>query len=135
MAALASSVQATSHSSHLSPPSPSPPSPSFAKLGCSLLSVTRTQGPVLCSSNSTFLSSPLSGAFARPVPRNSHGRLSVVCMSWDGPLSSVKLIVQGKNLQVPFLALLLSETLLSRKGLTVRFQNLTISRIISGFRT
>jgi len=28
------------------------------------------------------------------------GSLSVVSMSWDGPLSSVKLIIQGKNMQV-----------------------------------
>ncbi|KAK4741767.1 hypothetical protein SAY87_025355 [Trapa incisa] len=102
MAAFVSSLQATFHSPHLSPPSAYPyPSPPASGRHSSLLSLSRIQSSGICSTNSTFFSNTLSRAFAPTFPVKSHGGMSsVVCMSWDGPLSSVKLIIQGKNVEL-----------------------------------
>lgn len=61
--------------------------------------------PALCSNKSSFLNNPLTrkiSHFNVVEPRKNHGGggFGVVCMSWDGPLSSVKLILQGKNIEV-----------------------------------
>ncbi|XP_022870785.1 ribosome-binding factor PSRP1, chloroplastic-like, partial [Olea europaea var. sylvestris] len=53
----------------------------------------------LSSQNSSFLSSGFRSHEIVFV-RNSTGKSMGVRMSWDGPLSSVKLIIQGKNLEL-----------------------------------
>ncbi|KAK4759082.1 hypothetical protein SAY87_020383 [Trapa incisa] len=94
------------HSPHLSSPSVSS-SPAAGlpaaglRLHSSLLWLSMTRGSGLCSSNSAFFNNTLSRVFAPTFSVKSRGSLSsVVCMSWVGPLSSVKLIIQGKNLKL-----------------------------------
>ncbi|KAL2921665.1 Ribosome-binding factor PSRP1 chloroplastic [Bienertia sinuspersici] len=54
----------------------------------------------LSSLRSAFTNPSLGVNVAIKTINLSVKKLSVVCMSWDGPLSSVKLIVQGRNLEL-----------------------------------
>lgn len=58
------------------------------------------------SQNSSFLGLGFK-AHDTLVIKNGIKRSFGIKMSWDGPLSSVKLILQGKNLEVPFSTLCL----------------------------
>lgn len=61
----------------------------------------KSSHPLLLSSiHSDFLSRVVSAAVSASEAVGGRWRLTAVCMSWTGPLASVRLIVQGKNLDV-----------------------------------
>lgn len=68
------------------------------------LSSKKLRFPSLLSQESSFLN-PLALVSNVKYVKDSRRRGSSVRMSWDGPLSSVKLIIQGKNLEVFLLPL------------------------------
>ncbi|GLT63815.1 hypothetical protein SLA2020_363490 [Shorea laevis] len=74
---------------------------SSSALSISLFSFSTPQIPPFSSSKSTFFN-PLSKNFRHieSTPRTSFSNSPVIRMSWDGPLASVKLMIQGKNLKV-----------------------------------
>ncbi|XP_007039204.2 PREDICTED: ribosome-binding factor PSRP1, chloroplastic [Theobroma cacao] len=67
----------------------------------SLFTPTKPRIPLLPSYKSSFLN-PIGNSFKdiETEPRKSRVCSLTVRMSWDGPLSSVKLIIQGKNLEL-----------------------------------
>ncbi|KAL5539143.1 hypothetical protein UlMin_043222 [Ulmus minor] len=94
MASLVSSLQAsfTHHPLH--------PSSSSSMATLSIRPSIKPQLNVLSSKASTFFN-PNKISLVRIIPRKKcRGSSLSVSMSWDGPLSSVKLIVQGKNLEI-----------------------------------
>lgn len=90
---LSPSVGTTFHSLHSYPNGYSSPA--------TALSLT------LSSTSSGFLNSAFKKNEVNVPVRNRVAKSFGIRMSWDGPLSSVKLILQGKNLEVTLLTLLL----------------------------
>lgn len=107
MASLVYSLQPTLHQPHVSSSSSSLATVSL--LSSTTFSTKPRKSPTFTFSfyKSSFLKNlkPIS-----QTPRRSHGNGNSIStrMSWDGPLSSVKLITQGKNLEVFTLALFLA---------------------------
>ena len=113
MASLAYSLQPTLHQPHVSSLSSSSSSSSSLATVSLLSSTTFSTKP---RKSPTFTFSFYKSSFLKnlkPIsqtPRRSYGNGNSLStrMSWDGPLSSVKLITQGKNLEVFTLALFLA---------------------------
>ena len=99
MATLAS-FQSTVHNLYLrSLPSSCPSSSSTTTAGLANFSNPSAKLKTL-SYISTFLNPSDKLKYTTFTPRRNRGISLVVRMTWDGPLSSVKLIIQGKNLEV-----------------------------------
>ncbi|CAI0397591.1 unnamed protein product [Linum tenue] len=98
MAAVVGSLQ----TNFLRPRASLPPTPSLASSSFSCLPTGNAN--LLAVRSCSVDSSPFLGSNARFVEirrtRKRLGNALAVRMSWDGPLSSVKLIVQGKNLEL-----------------------------------
>lgn len=94
---LSPSVGTTFHSLHSYPNGSSSYSSSCPATASPALSLT------LSSTNSRFLNSAFKMNEINVPVRNRVTKSFGVRMSWDGPLSSVKLILQGKNLEVTLL--------------------------------
>ncbi|KAJ6760457.1 30S RIBOSOMAL PROTEIN [Salix purpurea] len=106
MASLVGTLHA-SFNSPLSSLASTTPAPSLAS---SFVNSTKTQVPKVFL-KSSFLGKNVSFVEVRRKSKTPLSRGgSSVWMSWDGPLSSVKLIVQGKHLQVLLLSSLKSLT-------------------------
>ncbi|XVF51091.1 hypothetical protein PTKIN_Ptkin04bG0156600 [Pterospermum kingtungense] len=75
--------------------------PSSSASSVSLFTPSKPRIPSLPSYKSRFLN-PTGNSFKyfEMEPRKSRSTSLTVRMSWDGPLSSVKLIIQGKNLEL-----------------------------------
>ena len=106
MAALTSSMQTNLLSAHSLTPSSSS-STTVSTFPTSFSLPTSTNSAVLkihaLSSHASAFFNSCNHCFRTIViaPRKRHATRSfTIRMSWDGPLSSVKLIVQGKNLEV-----------------------------------
>lgn len=91
---LSPSVGTTFHSLHSYPTGSSSYSSSCPTTASPALSLT------LSSSNSGFLNSAFKKNEINVPARNRVTKSFGVRMSWNGPLSSVKLILQGKNLEL-----------------------------------
>lgn len=117
---LASSKTNFHHHSHL----PTPPSSSSPPCSSSSMSMMGTANPQisgLLHLKSSFLN-PLSKNLSHVELgscKNGRSKSFVVRMSWDGPLSSVKLIIQGKNLEV----FLFNLSPFSSEGFRIRERN------------
>lgn len=110
MASLVCSSQPTLHQPHISSLSLSSSSLPTVSLRSSTTFSTKPRKS-LAFTFSFYKSSFLENL--KPIsltPRRSHGNGNSLStrMSWDGPLSSVKLIIQGKNLEVFTLTLFLA---------------------------
>ncbi|XAR52147.1 hypothetical protein NMG60_11020068 [Bertholletia excelsa] len=104
MAALCASAtaKATLYHRHYHQPY-LPSSSSSASVMYLSSSPNKPHASALSSTHSDFLnpSFPSLKMFCETVPlRSSRSKSAVVRMSWDGPLASVKLILQGKNLEL-----------------------------------
>ncbi|XP_062147691.1 ribosome-binding factor PSRP1, chloroplastic [Alnus glutinosa] len=102
MASLVCSSQPALHQPHISSLSPSSSSLPTVSLRSSTTFSTKSRKS-LAFTFSFYKSSFLENL--KPIsltPRRSHGNGNSLStrMSWDGPLSSVKLIIQGKNLEL-----------------------------------
>ncbi|XP_041012701.1 ribosome-binding factor PSRP1, chloroplastic isoform X2 [Juglans microcarpa x Juglans regia] len=110
MASLLYSLQPTLHQFHISSSSSSPspsPSSSFCSPSATVSLFSSTTLPTKLPNSLALTLSSYKSSFLKnlkPVsltPRTNHGNGSSLSirMSWGGPLSSVKLIIQGKNLE------------------------------------
>ncbi|OMO95078.1 Ribosomal protein S30Ae/sigma 54 modulation protein [Corchorus capsularis] len=101
---MATTLLASSQTSFRHPISASAsssPCPSSSASSVSLFNSLKPRIPSLFSYKSSFLN-PVGNSFKyiETEPRKSRTPSLTVRMSWDGPLSSVKLIIQGKNLEL-----------------------------------
>ncbi|XP_054794875.1 ribosome-binding factor PSRP1, chloroplastic-like isoform X1 [Prosopis cineraria] len=97
---MASSLSFAFHASYLPPPSPSSSTPASSSTLCLPSSSTHF---LRQSSKSLAFFSPsqiLRCTAVAPRTRRNHAGRLLVRMSWDGPLSSVKLITQAKNVEL-----------------------------------